>query len=49
MDKAVLNSELLPQRRGILPSITMMVKHGNIFSLQMNILPLVSVSRHIPV
>ncbi len=49
MDNAILNSEIIATKQGILPSITMMVKLENIFPLQMNILLLASVSLHIPV
>lgn len=49
MDNAVLNSELITTRRGVLPSITMMVRRGNIFLHQLNILQWVSVFQHIPV
>ncbi len=49
MDNAVLNSEFIATKAGILLSIIIMVKHENIFPHQLNILLLVSVFRHVPV
>ncbi len=49
MDYAVLNNEFIATQAGILLFITMMVKHGNIFSHQLNILLWVSAFRHAPV
>ncbi len=47
MNEAVLNSELIATKAGILPFIIMMVRRRNIFQHQQNILLSVSVSRHV--
>lgn len=49
MDNAVLNSELIATKAGNITVYNYDGKTRNIFLLQMNILPLVSVSLHIPV
>lgn len=49
MHKAILNSELIATKEGDVTVYNYDVKHGNIFPLQMNILPLVSAFRHVPV
>lgn len=46
MNKAVLNNELIAIKAGDITIIIMMVKRGNIFPHQLNILRLASVSRH---